>query len=70
VLFDTDTERKLSEYETESEARKSMYEYDGNSTIIKKSEWDKLPPHPDRHSPAYNFNEGGNVDGLSDLIKG
>jgi DNA repair protein RadC len=63
VLVDADTERKLGEYETESEARKMMYEYEGNSEILEKSKWDKLPPNPNRHSPAYNFADGGGVDG-------
>ena len=62
VLVDADTERKLGEYETESEARKMMYEYEGNSEIVEKSEWDKLPPNPNRHSPAYNFADGGDTE--------
>jgi hypothetical protein len=61
VLYDQDTERKLGEYETESEAREMMYEYPGNSGIVEKSEWDKLPPNPNRHSPAYYFADGGKV---------
>jgi len=42
VLYDQDTEDKVGEYETESEARKMMYEYQGNSNIVEKSEWIKL----------------------------
>ena len=42
VLVDADTERKLGEYETESEARKMMYEYEGNSEVVEKSVFDKF----------------------------
>jgi DNA repair protein RadC len=76
VLVDADTERKLGEYETESEARKMMYEYEGNSNILEKSFFDKLPPNPNRHSPAYNFADGGKVlasssskEGINKLIE-
>jgi DNA repair protein RadC len=62
VLVDADTEKKLGEYKTESEARKMMYEYEGNSEILEKSKWDKLPPNPNRHSPAYNFADGGDTE--------
>lgn len=68
VLVDSDTERKLGEYATESKAREMMYEYEGNSMIVKKSEWDKLPPNPNRHSPAFYFKQGGGV-GTSSKLK-
>ena len=42
VLVDGDTERKIGEYETESEARQMMYEYEGNSTIIEKSKFNSM----------------------------
>jgi hypothetical protein len=41
ILMDGDTEIKIGEYETESEARKMMYEYDGDSVIVEKSKWNK-----------------------------
>jgi hypothetical protein len=41
VLVDGDTERKLGEYATESEAREMMYEYEGNSMLVQKSVWEK-----------------------------
>jgi hypothetical protein len=48
VLMDSDTERKIGEYETESEARKMMYEYEGNSVIVEKSKWN-------------NYADGGDI---------
>jgi hypothetical protein len=68
ILVDADTERKLGEYATESEARQMMYEYEGNGMIVQKSVWDKLPPNPNRHSPAFNFKEGGGVKDYNSLI--
>jgi hypothetical protein len=49
ILMDGDTERKIGEYETESEARKMMYEYEGNSVIVEKSKWNK-------------YADGGNIE--------
>jgi hypothetical protein len=68
VLVDGDTERKLGEYATESEAREMMYEYEGNSMLVQKSVWDKLPPNPNRHSPAFNFKQGGGIKDYKSLI--
>jgi len=53
VLYDQDTERKLGEYETESEAREMMYEYPGNANIVEKSVWDS--------SSTSMMAEGGNI---------
>jgi hypothetical protein len=68
ILVDGDTERKLGEYATESEAREMMYEYEGNAMLVQKSVWDKLPPNPNRHSPAFNFKEGGGIKDYNSLI--
>jgi hypothetical protein len=40
VLYDEDTERLIKVYSTESEARKNLYEYEGNANIVEKSKWD------------------------------
>ena len=41
ILYDADTDSKIGEFETETKARKMMYEYEGNSNIVAKSVWDK-----------------------------
>ena len=41
ILYDADTDSKIREFETETKARKMMYEYEGNSNIVAKSVWDK-----------------------------
>jgi hypothetical protein len=68
ILVDADTERKLGEYATESEASEMMYEYEGNAMLVQKSVWDKLPPNPNRHSPAFNFKQGGGIKDYNSLI--
>ena len=40
VLYDQDTEKLVKVFDTESEARQSMYDYSGNANIIEKSAWD------------------------------
>jgi hypothetical protein len=41
ILYDADTDSKIGEFETETKARKMMYEYEGNSNIVASSVWDK-----------------------------
>ena len=40
ILMEGNTERKIGEYETESEATKMMYEYEGDSVIVEDMEFD------------------------------
>lgn len=40
VLYDEDSEKLIKTFETESEARKSLYEYSGNGNIVKKENWE------------------------------
>lgn len=40
VLYDQDTEKLVKIFDTESEARESMYYYPGNANIVEKSAWD------------------------------
>jgi hypothetical protein len=55
VLYDEDDEKLIKVYETESEARKNLYEYEGNANIVEKSSWDNN-----------QYAEGGGV-GLDDF---
>lgn len=52
VLYDEDTEKLIKVFSTESEARKNLYEYDGNANIVEKSVWDK----------SDSFGDGGSID--------
>jgi hypothetical protein len=68
VLVNADTERKIGEYATESEARQMMYEYDGDSFVIKKSELEKeklretyKPPAPLNPASYIGMKRGGGV---------
>lgn len=52
VLYDEDTEKLIKVFPTESEARKSLYEYEGNANIVEKSNWDK----------SNKYEGGGNIE--------
>ena len=58
ILVDGDTERKLGEYATESEAREMMYEYEGNGMLVQKSVWEK----------SNKYEGGGGVKDYESLI--
>lgn len=75
LLVNTDTERTIGEYETESEARQMMYEYDGDSFVIKKSELEKeklketyRPPAPLNPASYIGMERGGGVKDYKSLI--
>lgn len=58
VLYDEDDERLIKVYETESEARKNLYEYEGNANIVEKSSWDNN-----------HYAEGGGIEDADDFIE-
>lgn len=66
VLYDEDTQKEIKTYKTESEARKDLYEYEGNGNIVKKSVWDKsIEPKVDRlmfEEEMYEYERGGLID--------
>lgn len=65
LLINADTERIINEYKTESEARQMMYEYDGDSFVIEKSELEKEKLRETYREPAplnpatYIMKDGG-----------
>lgn len=68
LLINADTERIIKEYDTESEAREMMYEYDGDSFVMEKSELEKeklretyRPPAP-LNPATYIMKRGGSID--------
>jgi hypothetical protein len=76
VLIDGDSERTIGEYETESQAREMMYEYDGDSFVMEKSKLDKQKLSKSYSSPKNNnpatyigMKKGGkvNVDPIPSL---
>lgn len=74
LLINANTERIIREYETESEARQMMYEYDGDSFVMEKSELEKeklretyRPPAP-LNSATYIMEQGGGVKDYNSLI--
>ena len=58
VLYDEDDERLIKVYETESEARKNLYEYEGNANIVEKSSWDNN-----------QYADGGEFEDADDFIE-
>jgi hypothetical protein len=75
LLVNSDTERTIREYATESEARQMMYEYDGDSFVIKKSELEKeklketyRPPAPLNPASYIGMERGGGVKDYKSLI--
>jgi hypothetical protein len=75
LLVNSDTERTIREYATESEARQMMYEYDGDSFVIKKSELEKeklretyRPPAPLNPATYIGMERGGGVKDYKSLI--
>ena len=68
ILVNANTERIIKEYETESEARQMMYEYDGDSFVMKKSELEKeklkktyREPAPFNPATYIGMKKGGQV---------
>jgi len=75
LLVNSDTERTIREYATESEARQMMYEYDGDSFVIKKSELEKeklketyRPPAPLNPATYIGMERGGGIKDYNSLI--
>jgi hypothetical protein len=67
VLYDEDSQKLIRSYETESEARENLYEYEGNANIVEKSVWDKTyEPKIERimfEDEMYEYAQGGGVEG-------
>ena len=78
ILVNSNSERTIGEYETESEARQMMYEYDGDSFVMKKSELEKeklkktyREPAPINPATYIGMKKGGQVslfDGQEDFF--